>query len=102
MATVVPTFSSSAVNGDGFTDVIVVSVAPHPTENVLLLAARTALGNGDGTFRWSETGTQISNWTTTTNWGGVFTVDIPQCTVGDFNGDRRADFACMFQDMRPR
>lgn len=90
-------------NGDGFDDVLVVSwrYVEDPVEgSVFHLTLQTALSRGDGSFAWSAAGPQSSGWTTSAPWAGPFAEDVPQCSPGDFNGDGRSDFSCVFQDMR--
>lgn len=93
------------VNGDGFDDLILMSWAPAVPGDLygaLTLQLNAALSNGDGTFRLATPQFATSPWKTAGVTGAIpinfFPPDTPVCTPGDFTGDGRADFACMFQD----
>jgi RHS repeat-associated protein len=92
------------VNGDGLDDLILMSWTvdgPADMNGILHLQLNAALSNGDGTFRLAQPSFVPTPWQTA-HWAGgpgyVYVPDTPECTPGDFNGDGRADFACMFQD----
>src|SRR5260221_472759 len=93
------------VNADGLDDLILVgwrAVNPQVPEGSLELLLGVALAEGGG--RFSSSGVfQPTGWITSGVWPGkvnkpIFPEQTPHCGPGDFNGDRRVDFACVFQD----
>jgi RHS repeat-associated protein len=84
------------VNGDGLTDVIVMSwenVDQNRPFATLQLELTTVISEGDGRFRLAGS-FQPTSWQTDT----LF-VDArgPRCQPGDVNGDGLSDFVCTFQ-----
>ena len=93
------------VNADGLDDLILVAwqaVNQQVPEGSLELLLGVALSEGGGSF--SSSGVfQPTGWVTSGVWPGkinkaIFPEQTPHCAPGDFNGDRRSDFACVFQD----
>lgn len=91
------------VNGDGLDDLILLGWNYISAQNPyagLQFQLNAAISNGDGTFALTQPQFTPVPWTTAVVWGprNAFPEDVPICLPGDFNGDGRADFACMFQD----
>ncbi|MCW5600039.1 FG-GAP-like repeat-containing protein [Nitrosomonas sp.] len=90
------------VNGDGRDDLILVgwkTVYGNDYVGPLRLMLNALISNGDGTFNLAQPQFTETSWITNMAVGSIDPIpDSPNCMPGDFNGDGRADFACMFQD----
>lgn len=91
------------VNGDGLDDLMLLGwnylSATNPYAG-LQFQLNAAISSGDGTFALAQPQFTPMPWTSAVVWGprNAYPEDVPICLPGDFDGDGRADFACMFQD----